>query len=233
MQSLMHLVFANAIKAAVAVAAANDGVSTDAINRIFDAIDKIPPAPYCYPFPTCCSPEVRPTTNAGSGTRKPCRRYQRHGKCKYGDNCFFKHLSPDVEQFAIATPAPSDEESVTTGDADEAVALPMQTNSVPDDFVVRSHDALSRDDSNASLCEECIMEPRDVHSLGYPQASRSEDIAGERSDAQAFGVAIVLARTPAQLFEHKCADPFTSATEQGRSPQSLDNEGEKKDDGDA
>jgi len=110
----MYLCSINRVKAAVSHTAVQCGLSCEVISILFDSIDKVQPTTLCYPMPMKDFPKTDATTPSPvpefrsaapnvsqDGTLvsprvKPCRRFLRRGRCKFGDQCYFTHSEGTV-----------------------------------------------------------------------------------------------------------------------------------------
>ena len=95
----------NEVKAALSVVAANAGCSKEVVKALFDAVDSVLPAVPCVK-----APEARQTKiSAQQSTEvKACRRYSRHGWCKFGTECRFLHAKPASSGRGFSSPSSED-----------------------------------------------------------------------------------------------------------------------------
>ena len=131
---------ANAIKAAIAEAGLTLGLNSAQLVKLFDAVDKAQPSCSLVPVNAVMPPAtcVNAESESRLPARKPCRRLQRHGHCRFGDGCHFDHKTP-VDQWSqgvacFSTSADSE------GDVDEVAnsCLPRVHGSLHEDMKVEN-----------------------------------------------------------------------------------------------
>ena len=106
----------NAIKAAVAQSEVKMGLSSEQIAILFDGIDAATPS-----FTIGCDnskdkqPEDRRSSGAHPHSSRVCRRFFRHGCCKFGKDCLYAQSHGDG--YDISSPKTPDEESGSSASA--------------------------------------------------------------------------------------------------------------------
>ena len=120
----------NAIKAAVAQSAAALGLGSKHLAILFDGIDAATPSFMMMGnnISEDKQPEDRRSSNAHPHSSRLCRRFYRHGHCKYGKDCFYAH-SHDA---AVNTGSPKTTDEESGSSASAATASDGITTSIED-----------------------------------------------------------------------------------------------------
>ena len=155
------LVATNAVKSAVAVAASRCGCNQQTICAIFDAIDGVAPSVLLCPVPEVAPPVTPCSSSTSTATDKPCRRFARFGRCKFGSACYFSHDIPQCSQ--------SDQESNDSLPYDDCPPI-MKTISdtgIGDSFSITEKFTIC---SDAGSVSEFIEGPTSYELLGLDTA---------------------------------------------------------------